>query len=60
MAKKKVHPRWEEDGESISIVVSEPSKEEVEKLKTESVRLILNFSTSSLEGSLTTIDIDSP
>lgn len=39
---KKVHPRWEEDGESISIVVSEPSKEEVEKLKTESVRLILN------------------
>lgn len=42
MAKKKVHPRWEEDGESISIVVSEPSKEEVEKFKTESVRLILN------------------
>ena len=38
MAKKKVHPRWEEDGESISIVVSEPSKEEVEKLKTESVQ----------------------
>ena len=37
-----IHPRWEEDGESISIVVSEPSKEEVEKLKTESVRLILN------------------
>lgn len=25
-----IHPRWEEDGESISIVVSEPSKEEVE------------------------------
>lgn len=42
MVKKKLHPRWEENGESISIVVSEPSKEEVEKLKTESVRLILN------------------
>ena len=37
-----IHPRWEENRESISIVVSEPSKEEVEKLKTESVRLILN------------------
>ena len=33
-----LYTRWEENGESISIVVSEPSKEEVEKLKTESVR----------------------
>ena len=40
-----IHPRWEEDGESISIVVSEPSKEEVEKLKTESVLNSLNSET---------------
>jgi hypothetical protein len=39
---KKRHPRWEDDGRSLSIVVSDPPKEEVDKLNAEFRRLMFH------------------
>lgn len=43
MKKKEIHPRWRDDGKSLSVVVSNPPKKEVEELNAENVRLIENM-----------------
>lgn len=50
-----IHPRWR-DASTVRII-SQPSKDEVEKLKTESVRLILNSLNSETDEKRNEFDI---
>lgn len=46
---KEIHPRWRENGDSLTLIKNNPSKEEVERLKEatiESIRKCYNSGTN--------------